>query len=323
MVKCSHCNKIVTKKSPGIQCGKCSKWTHGECTAISEEQLNVLNSTDSVDWKCRTCTGTAKPKRISCIIPDAEEDTGSSLELQYNTLTRKIISDIRRELREIMQQELQTTLQFFSEKMDEYQEKIKEYKINLKLTDNQIKDIKNNLKIVSLKNDAIEQKINSLQQNLIINNIEICGIAEEAAENLLDLTKRIAIKINQNPQDIIKAFRKKTARSNNSNNSQSVVILSLRDGCKEMWLESSKNIDISCREIGLSQGSKIYFRESLTPATAYLLWKSKTELKRNNLCKFVWCKNGVILARKHETDKIHHIRSSNDVERLVKSFNTK
>ncbi|CAK1579248.1 unnamed protein product [Parnassius mnemosyne] len=53
MFKCSQCNKIVTKKSPGIQCDKCSKWTHGECAAISEEQLNVLNSTDFVDWKCQ------------------------------------------------------------------------------------------------------------------------------------------------------------------------------------------------------------------------------------------------------------------------------
>lgn len=312
MVKCAKCLKTVTKKTPGIQCSKCSKWMHGECTSISEEQLNVLYNTDSIDWKCRGCTGTAKPKRVSCILPDADaEDASSSSELQYNTLTRKIMSDIRQELREVVQQELQTTLQFFSDKIDEYQKKLSHF-------ENTVKDIKNNLKNIVLKNDALELKMNVIQQNLIVNNIELCGVCEQGSENIMEIAKKIAIKMDQAPEDIVKVYRKKSPRPNNGNDSSpSPVIISLKDGCKEAWLQSSKNTNVSCQDLGLPQGNKIFLRESLTPATAYLLWKSKTELKKTNLYKFVWCKNGVILARKHETDKIHHIRSSKDIERLV------
>lgn len=319
MVKCAKCLKTVTKKTPGIQCSKCSKWMHGECTSISEEQLNVLYNTDSIDWKCRGCTGTAKPKRVSCILPDADtEDASSSSELQYNTLTRKIISDIRQELREVVQQELQSTLQFFSDKVDEYQEKLNQFETTMKHYDNQIKDMKNNLKNYALKYDALEQKMNVIQQSLIVNNVEICGIYEQSSDNIMEIVKKVAIKIDQDPNDILKAYRKKTARPNNGNDSSpSPIIISLKDGCKEAWLQSSKNINVSCQDLGLLKGNKIYLRESLTPATAYLLWKSKTELKKTNLYKFVWCKNGVILSRKHETDKIHHIRSSKDIERLV------
>ena len=156
MVKCLKCSKIVTKKSPGLQCNKCSKWLHGSCANISAEQLSALFTTESADWKCRNCTGSGKPKRLSFIMPDAEEEVDTDSEqqqIQAPTITHKILSDIRREVREVVRDELQTALQFYSDKIDEYEVKIKDY-------ENQCYELKNTCKNLILRNDVLEQTKN-------------------------------------------------------------------------------------------------------------------------------------------------------------------
>ncbi|KAJ8709457.1 hypothetical protein PYW08_009461 [Mythimna loreyi] len=84
------------------------------------DQLNVLYSTDAVDWRCRSCIGSAKPKRLSCILPDVDdEDITDTENLMDTNITQRILSDIRREVRDIIKEELQSTLQFYSDKIDE------------------------------------------------------------------------------------------------------------------------------------------------------------------------------------------------------------
>lgn len=61
----------------------------------------------------------------------------------------------------------------------------------------------------------------------------------------------------------------------------------------------------------------MYWRGSLTPVTAYLVRRAKSDLKITDIYKFVWCKNGMTMARKTERDKIHCISSNNDIDRLV------
>lgn len=309
----------MTKKNPGVQCSKCNKWLHGTCASITTEQLTALFTTDSVDWKCRGCTGGAKPKRLSCILPDHDEEDNTDTEPINNNDAKQILSEIRREVREVIRQELQNTLQFYSDKIDEYEEKIKGYEITMKSLENKCMDTKNTCKNLALKNDVLEQKLNAIEQNLLANNLEICGIKEEEMENIKEIANKICTKITQNPEDITKVYRKKIRRSNTTNNMQTAIVVTLRDPhCREKWLESAKKIQLTAKDLGRLEDSKIYLRESLAPATAFLLWKAKSELKETDICKYVWCKNGLVLVRKHENDKKTYIvRSEKDIERLV------
>lgn len=324
MAKCAKCNKIVTKKSPGLQCSKCSKWLHSQCAAITTEQLNTLFATDSVDWKCRTCNGPMKPKRLSCILPDAEDEDNTDTENQQSSLhtdmmTRQILGDIRKEVRTIIREELQTTLQFYSDKIDDYEEKILTYEQKMKTFENQNENLRNTCKNLQLKTDVLEQKLNGIEQSQLINHAEICGIKEEKKEDLDVLVKSVCTKLELDVKEIIKMYRKRPNRINSSRKPQesASITIVLRDGCRDKWLKKARESKISTKDLGRTDEAEVFMRETLAPSTAYLLWKTKTDLKINNSFKYVWCRQGTVMARKEENGPYHIIRSVNDIDKLI------
>lgn len=330
MVKCAKCTKLVGKKSPGVQCSKCSKWFHGACASLSPDQLTALSITDSVDWKCRGCIGSTggKPKRISVILPDPDDEEseadGPTIGMQEKLLIeiRQEVREMRQTVREIIRDELQSTLKFYSDKIDEYEEKIQIFQTRIKLTENQCKNISGKCANLELKNDLLEQKLNKIEQMQILNNVEICGIAEKENEDINDIATKIGELLNQKPTEITKVYRKKKPRQPSGGKgaraeTDAPIVVILQEGCRESWLTAAKDTTILDRDLGGTSEKKIYVRAALTPTTSHLLWKAKTELKDELLCKYVWCKDGQIMVRQREGDKkIYYVRSANDIETI-------
>lgn len=330
MVKCVKCTKIVNKKAPGLQCNKCSKWLHAACAFVTSEQLNALHSTESVDWKCKSCVGSHKSKRMSCILPDEEGEDNSDNDqnpIIVNTDNQQILREIRQEvremrhtIREIIHEELQNTLKFYSEKIDDFEETIQKYESRIKLLENQCKNLNNKCNNLQLKNDVIEQKTNKIEQALVSNDVEICGIPVTTEENPKQLALKVCHLLKQEPEEIIKAYRKKVVTRKGATQAarfavDAPIVMSLKRGCRESWTNASRTTSITTRDLGVDGNSKVYVREMLSSTTAYLLWKTKAELKSNSMCKYVWCKNGDIMVRKSEGDKkIYYVRSENDIE---------
>lgn len=343
MAKCAKCNKLVGKKSPGVQCNKCSKWFHGSCASLSMDQLNALSVTESVDWKCNRCSTTngGKPKRISVILPDPEdEESEFEMEVDSGKDREKFLFEIRKEVRmmrdtvrDIIREELQSTLHFYSKKIDEYEEKIIDYETRLKLTENQFKHISNLCKNLELRNDILEQKVNKWEQAKLSNEIEICGILGTENENLTKIAVTVGNILHQKPEDIIKVYRKKkvirqgTARAVRAT-ADAPISVTLREGCHEQWLRASRDTRIRLGDLHLDGevdgDSKVFLRAALSPSTSYLLWKAKTDLRDKGLCKYVWCREGTVMVRKTDGDqKIYYVRSGNDIDTIKKELQKK
>lgn len=317
-MKCAKCTKGVTKRSPGLQCNKCSRWWHASCAEISHDQLNALQATESLalDWKCRTCAGTAKHKRLSCILPDAEEEGTSDIDTDGLTsnITSQILTDIRREIRETIRTELQISLQFYSDKIDDYELSVSNLQGSVKCLENTVKNL-------TLKNQVLEQRLSAMEQTQLRDVLELCGVAEKADENPLEETRKVAKILNLSPDDIQKAYRKKQMNKNkDTSTKQSIIVVSLREGCQERWMETTRRSKLTAEDIGQNDANRIYFREALSPHTAFLMWKTKTMLKIPGLAKYVWCKNGKILLRKEDHEKIYHIKDEIDILNLVNLF---
>lgn len=326
MPKCIKCAKLLTKKSPGLQCSKCSKWLHASCASISADQLSVLNATDSVDWKCKTCVGGGKTKRLSCILPDIDGEEYSDSESATNhtgvdtdNMMQHILSDLRREVRQVIKEELQRTLEFYSEKIDEYEKKIQKYEKSVKEFENRCTDVQNNLKNSCIKYEILETKIMQMEQAQLSNHLEICGVNQSESEDLAKIAEKVAVAISQNPKDVVKAYRKKRNPSKvPRQGDQSPITLILREGNRDQWLEAAKTTSISATSIGQVEAGKVYLREALTPSMAFLLWKTKDELK--GMFNYIWCKHGNILVRKSEKEKkIITIRTISDIEKVKSS----
>ncbi|KAJ2943906.1 hypothetical protein O0L34_g8226 [Tuta absoluta] len=258
MVKCATCSKVLNTKSPGIQCLKCSKWYHCSCVSITADQLTTLYQTESAEWKCRKCTntGTSKPKRLSFVLPeeqnneeeDHEPEKMNDLMTQPNikSLFDDMLMKVRKEIGTIVSQELQKSLHFYSDKIDDFEKKIVEYDNKLKAADNKYINLENKFKNLELRNEVIEQKLNSIQQDKIANDIEICGIEEKEGENVEEIANQICAELQQKPDDIISVYRKDTHRKlpDNQHKSSPVIKVSLKPGCKDKWLKSFKQLKL-------------------------------------------------------------------------------
>lgn len=266
------------------------------------------------------CVGKVRSKRLSFILPDAEEEdatdseslprSGSLHGITVPNTTEKMVHEIRREVREVVRNELQTALQFFSDKIDDYEVKMKDY-------ENECTALRNVCSNLSLKNEVLEQKINGLEQFQLRNEVEIHGVKEVEGENVKALVDSICTKIQQRPSDIICARRKRVFRSDKQKDKQSPLLVSLREGCRGQWLASARNANIISQDLGMEGDCKVYVQEALTPQNAFLLWKAKMVLKSTGLCKYAWFKDGVILVRRAEKEKAQAIRSTKDIDRIA------
>lgn len=292
--------------------------------SITNDQLSVLQETDSVDWKCRTCTGTARPKRLSCILPEAEDDDNTDTEILTSSISNQILMDIRREVRETIRIEMQTSLQFLSDKIDDYELKIQSFLKQGKELENQCNDLRNVCKNLKIRNEALEQRLSTLEQNQLLDQVEICGVSEKDNENVQDVCKTICSSLKISPDSIIKAYRKKNYKKQGTTKtiSSSTIIVQLRDGHRDNWLQSSKTTNLTGEHLGLSEKNKIFIRELLTPHTSFLLWKTKNSLKETGLYKYVWYKNGKILVRQTDNKKVFTIRCESDIEYLASKVPT-
>ncbi|KAI5634929.1 hypothetical protein NE865_12324 [Phthorimaea operculella] len=237
-----------------------------------------------------------------------------------------ILQEMRQEIQNIIREELQISLKFYSDKIDEYTEKMTIYDANFKTLENQCKDLRDNLKNTNLKCSVLESKINQLEQNQMMNQLDVCGIKEKDNEDPETIAKKIATAMEVKPEDILKAYRKRarTSASANSKKTDSAVItVHLRDGKRDQWLNNAKKIKLTMATIepSGSDSDAIYLRETLAPGIAFLLWKTKEALKDSY--KYIWCKNGTVLLRKQEGAKIISIKALSELETVCKALQKK
>jgi hypothetical protein len=320
MAKCSKCCTNITKKSPGLQCGKCNKWLHASCIPMTIDQLSAISGTEAVEWKCKKCIPQYK-KRISAILPDPEDDENTDVEqviMMKDNFNDEFMRQLRSDIRNAIKEEMQRTLSFYSAQIDDFQKKIEDYEHKMKCIENQNKDLQNKYSNMQLKYNTMEQKLNSVEQNQLDSKIEICGVEKVEQENTTEIAKKVAQAIQADPSDVINAYRKERRAAAAQQRAASTIIVTLKAGRRDGWLTAVKTRTITGRDIGHTEDARIFLREALTPATAFLLWKAKSELKKDDLYKYVWCKGGNVLARKHDQARIQTVRSEHDIEKLVK-----
>ena len=323
MNKCENCSKNITKKSPGVECGRCEKLVHCSttCTGLSVKQLTALRASDNLGWTCIECQKLCS--RPSLIIPDDEDDEepsdGGNVTAPIDV--KKLLKDISSEVDKCIGKavaELQESIQYQSDKMDEVLENMEAFKQTIKDLQRKNTELANKNKNLETRVGALEQRLQEIEQDKLAACIEIANVPITDNENPSKLAENAATAINLPIGNILGAKR----LSGRMGKPGPVLVRLNDDHTQEKWINTAKKTAIQVINVipGIPQPlaqETVYIREALTPYNKKLLWTAKQELK--NIYRYVWCKRGLVMARKHENDKAFvKIRTLDDIAQITR-----
>ncbi|KAG7296483.1 hypothetical protein JYU34_020231 [Plutella xylostella] len=318
MNKCDSCNKSITKRSPGLECSRCTKKVHAsvDCAKVSAKQLTALRSSNSLEWSCNECCRNT-PKRGSFYVPEEEENEEHAPNLPETAAfdVKKLLRDISSEIRKAIKEEvgpIQSSLDFLSDRFDDFQERIETMESKLRNLEGKNSNILNSNKNIELRMAVLEEKQQEFEQNLLCNQIEIAGIPKLPNLTPDAMVKQIAKYSKIEPTDM-QLIREVPPRGERNG---SLIVELKSKNMKESWIKAARNTPLSVGEVLEDTpkelaGTPIYIREALTQYNKTLLWKTKQQLR--NSFKFICTSNGRILIKKNENAKVMQIRTEVDI----------
>ncbi|XP_075990279.1 uncharacterized protein LOC142985924 [Anticarsia gemmatalis] len=154
-------------------------------------------------------------------------------------------------------------------------------------------------------------------------NLEINGVPEESAENLVSLVTQIANTVRcEITNDAITHVTRVAKQSKEANRPRSIIVKlksrTLRDSLLSATMKFNKTQDPKLNSHHLGYGGKqmpVYISEHLSPANKTLHAAARRRAKETGY-RFVWIKDGRIYARKDEKSPAVYIRDHENLALL-------
>ena len=315
MSTCNICSISINKKSPGLTCqGRCTHSFHGKCVGLTVDQLNLLRENKNISWKCPTCSGMADISATpSALLNSPNPNQQSESGVQREVL--QIIKSLQNDFMDFKnkQNDLVQSVTFCSDKITDFElslAKFSEYAKTVETLKNENTIIKNQIKV-------LDRKINNMEQFSRTNNIELQGIPEKNNENTLNIIQKVhlALGLTIDINNIDYAHR---VQAFNSNLPKNIIVKYSSRKIRDAVLLAAKTLRASnpSRVISIDGlSNKIYINDHLSPENK-LLFKNARNMARQKGVKYVWVKNGQVLARKDDTSKAVHLESEEDFNKI-------
>lgn len=313
--QCKACKKSLGKKTK-LQCGDCKGYFHLECGNVTEVDARIMQS-EKTPWICATCleeSAATASRRQSALLSQhggmsarrsdvftratGEPSRGGDMELKV------LIRELQEEMRE-----MRKTMEFFN---DKYEEEAKRNKILADIVSEVSKDNQELRKeIQKLKSTVNAQENNKLKSNITISGLlDVTDDGVVSKEKITKLVQSLNVNCNGGDFEDIKIFKV-------NNGAKAVVTLKSLELKQRILRARAQKGKISIRNMGLGESSQtIFIDEDLSKEMYELFKKAREQLKERNY-KYVWHRNGRVLARKSEGDRYVVIRGENDLEELL------
>ncbi|KAL4720633.1 hypothetical protein ACJJTC_003992 [Scirpophaga incertulas] len=168
----------------------------------------------------------------------------------------------------------------------------------------------------------LQDKIDSMEQHARQNNIEIGNIPEKRGENLLAIIESIGntIKCQLHQNNILSIHRVPHARKDENSRPKNIIVKLCSRILRDNVLSAFRiTKGLKTDQLGLSGTPRnVYMNEHLTLRNKQL-FRSSHEAAKKHLFKYVWIKNGTVLARMSDTSPILAIRCNKDLCKIGKT----
>lgn len=184
-----------------------------------------------------------------------------------------------------------------------------------------IKSLEDDKTILVANVKDLSNRVDSYDQNLLTNQLEIACVPVSESESIPDLVIKISEKLNQTltKEDFNTCHRKRAVPAVNSSSLGRIptIIVSFKDIQKRNNLltafRARRGIKLS--EIGFNNESYFFINESLTNTRKKLFYTAKTFQKANNF-KYLWTRNGRIFLKKTDNSGVINIDLNTDFTTL-------
>jgi len=284
---CSVCNEDIFQ-GDDIKCSKCKEYLHFSCGGMRETNFRKLAKVNKEKWCCAKCKSSIINTSITL-----EEDSfvGSNETLSNLTVSVKFMSN---------------QFDMFGKQLSEVLNSIKE----LKKENESLKEI--NCKL-NVDIGSLSKKINVLEQNAIICNVEIIGVPEQKNENCVEVVENIATKLGVK-LSVLNAFR---MYSKFSNRPKKIIAKLNSSENKQQLMEFAKKRKLNTKHLNENwENGNIFINNELTAFNRDLFFKTRMFAKSNNF-KFIWFKDLKIFIKKDENSKAYIVQDDLDLSKLL------
>lgn len=175
----------------------------------------------------------------------------------------------------------------------------------------ELEDLKAANKRLHARNEELQSRVAELEQYSRKNNIEIRGVPETQGEDVVEIVKTIAEKI-QIP--VSEADLDVVHRVPAKGNVKNLIVRFCSRAKKAEFVAKARKARLQTNEINFhgTNPKPVYINDHLTPANKRLFAKA-LNLKKENNWRFLWTEDCQIKARKTENSKVHRIRDEADL----------
>jgi hypothetical protein len=162
---------------------------------------------------------------------------------------------------------------------------------------------------------TLQMELNDRDQELLSNDVQVTNVPEEPGESAAGLATRICAKlgVELDVRDVVSAHR--VGRTREAGRPRPFVLRLARRAIKDELLRGARTRRGATTEgLGLAGApQRFYVNERLTSANRQLFQRAR-EAARTAAWRFVWTRDGRILARKSEGQPTHRVRRLSDLQ---------
>lgn len=325
---CQSCTIKISSNQHRISCAGCFKRYHATCLDLTAADLQYLKEKKE-KWTCPQCLTTVRRARLGSDCTPVKTTTEQQIGEQATSSfeddkpVTKGKKNTEPTLSEIMQQ-----IKMLAISLESCHNQLQEVNAHLQNQDgiiqsciSKIDELNSTNKHLQQENLVLKNRINDLEQYSRLNCLEIYGIPEPKDEVVLSTVQAVGrslhCEIESNMIDACHRLKKNPAKPQEP---RGIIVKFVSRLCKEEFIKARKiKRDFNTRHLTEElphvknyPQANVYINESLTKANRILLSHCR-EFQKKHSIKYIWVRNGKIMARKSETSKVFVIKTEDDL----------
>lgn len=325
---CKLCAKALPESGDFAQCSNCKENYHfSPCSTVAASTWKAMSKKDKAEWRCQKCR--AERNRANSLSSVIDKATAQKQQRNDDDVIEQSESKRPRNNESLLIGSIKNDVEMLQSKFNVFVTNLAEIKLMLtdlstnvvglsnttKELENVVKTLHDEIKNLKEENwqkakqiEFMAERMDDMQQQLLANNVEILNVPvlESPKKAVIHVAEVVGMQLKE--EDVEDAFLLKKKNK--------IIIKFGSKRVKAEFMKKVKTTKPTADNLKTDEPKKrIFVNDELTAFNRFLLWKTKNKAKELSW-RFVWVKDGKIMAKKDESARIIYIRNEPDIEKL-------